>query len=333
MELDLSPAQIRKAKKGLTFQLSPSQIGIGSRFNLHPVNMKKVETALRLGKGVRLTLSEGELGFQEGAGVFKKLKKSANKAINRNLKKAENLAKKHITEKNVAKYALKGYNKLNEELKNRNMDTVHGAILNEGLGYVPFVPQDIKDRAGAYARDVIDKKLEEETRRIGAGFGKTAKRFVKKNLTKKNLSRALDKGNQIARDLGYENDIQTMVAKKVAPRNKSLQNVLKNEANELLGSGVNPYLPTGLISGSGFRPITSGKARVFSDQHNVLRKGQAGFAGKSRMESEKKLINGGSFKHSGGRFKHSGGSFKHSGGHLKGKSRQEAEYDAIYRRR
>lgn len=309
MKLNLTDPQIRKARKGLTFQVAKAQMGSGINYNLHPANIKKIQNAYRQGKGARLTLTGTELGYAEdedemdGAGLFKKIKKSANKSVG----KVNKLAKKHITEKNVAKYSLKGYNRINKELEKKGLDSIHGAILNEGLGYVPFVPQTAKDIASSYAEKAIDKKLDSESRRVGAGFKKSiarpARNLVKKKMTKGNLKKALNKGNQIAKDLGYHNDIQTMVAKKIAPRQKNVQNVLTDEFNAFSGSGVNPYLPTGLIKGSGVKPISSGKKRVFNDQHNILRKGQAGFVGQSRQQAEREAIYGGSFKVLGGSFK------------------------------
>ena len=341
MQLDLTDAQIRKAQRGQTFQVTPAQMGSGIKFNLHPSNIKKLEKAYRLGKGSRLALTNGELGYNEddeieGAGFFKKAGKSFKKATksvkkiakpvtkvvkktaNKTVNKASKLAKKHVTEKNVAKYSLKGYNRLNKELEKQGMDSIHGAILNEGLGYVPFVPQSAKDIASSYAERAIDKKLEQETRRTGAGFKKQfarpVRKLVKKHVTKANINKALNKGNQIARDLGYKHDIQTMAAKKVAPRRRNVQDVLVNETNKYLGSGVkNPYLPTGLLSsGSGlvfgeknYKKLSRGYT-VYDDLQNILRKDQSGFVGQSRMESErdairqKDAIRGGSFTIRGG---------------------------------
>lgn len=308
MQLDLTDAQIRKARNGQTFQVSPAQMGSGMKFNFHPSTIKKLSKAYRLGKGARISLTGGELGYggnseseYEGAGLFKKLKKSVKKTANKAVNNVDKLAKKHITEKNIAKYSLKGYNRLNEELEKQGMQSIHSAILNDGLGYVPFVPQSAKDVASSYAEKAIDKKLAQETKRTGAGFrdsvARPVRKLVKKHVTKQNVNNLLNKGNQIARDLGYKHDIQTMVAKKVAPRRKNLQNVLVNETNQFLGSGVkNPYLPTGLLSGSGVKKIRSGKYGIYDDNANVLRKDQSGFIGLSRAESESRAIRGGSFK-------------------------------------
>jgi len=275
MKLNLSEAQIRKALKGQPVQVSNAQMGSGMNFNFHPSNLKKLAKAHRLGKGVRLSLTGGELGDMEGGNIFKSInktvnkgaksvgrtiKKEAKKTINRGLKdvekgatnyinmadkkarkyvnkginEAEKNAKKYITEKNAKKYALKGYNALNKQLEKQGMDSIHGAILNEGLGYVPFVPQSAKDIASNYAEKKIDRAISKQSEKYGAGFG-------------------FSKGGRLA----------------------------------------NPYLPTGMM-GSGVKKITSSGKKVFDDQHNVLRHGQAGFRGLSTQQAE--LLTGGSFR-------------------------------------
>jgi hypothetical protein len=249
---------------GHPIQIKHEQMGSGKSFNFHPSNLKKLVNAHRLGKGTRLTLTDGEVGGIEGGNIFKSARKAVNKgvkkassavnkaskAVNKGINEIDKNAKKYVTEKNIGKYALKGYNALNNQLEKQGMPSIHGAIMNEGLGAIPFVPQSVKDVASHYAEKKIDRALTKESERIGAG---------------------------------------------------------------MRGRGVNPYLPKGMtgsgmrgpkgMTGSGMRgsgmrgsSVSSGAKsgqKVFSDQHNVLRPGQAGFAGLSAAQSEK--LTGGSF--------------------------------------
>jgi hypothetical protein len=72
------------------------------------------------------------------------------------------------------------------------------------------------------------------------------------------------------------------------------------------GGSVNPYLPTGLMGGSGVssqRKMRGGSTKVYDDHRNILRPNQAGFSGLSRQESERNTITGGSFRVRGGGFR------------------------------
>jgi hypothetical protein len=335
MNLDLSRAQLLKARKGLPFQLKHEQIGSGMGFNLHPTNVRKVHKAYQLGKGVRLELSPSELDDDDdddddeidGAGFFKKMKKSAKKAtksvkktvkktVNKGVNKADKLAKKHVTEKNLAKYSLRGYNKLNEELAKQGMDSIHGAILNEGLGYVPFVPQGVKDVAGHYAEKEIDRQLDKQTKKTGAGFKKSlarpARNLIKKHVTKKNVRAVLNKGNKIGKELNGMNDtIQATAAKKIT-KNKKAQKILADEFNTFVGSGVNPYLPTGLVNGGSVkRKIrASSGVETYADQDDQLRANQSGFRGMSMAESELMSVKRASKSMKGSGFRAVGGGFR-----------------------
>jgi hypothetical protein len=294
MKLNLTEAQIKKALKGMPVQVKYAQMGSGMNFNFHPSNLKKLAKAHRLGKGVRISLTGGELGDMEGGNMFKSIsrtvnkgaksvgrsiKNEANKTINRGLhdiekgatkyinkadrearkyvnkgiNEVEKNAKKYVTEKNIGKYALKGYNALNNQLEKQGLSSIHGAILNEGLGAIPFVPQSAKDVAAHYAEKKIDRALSKESAKYGAGM-----------------------------------------------RGRGLRMTPAYATAWHRGGSVNPYLPTGML-GSGVKEITTSGKKVFSDQHNVLRKGQSGFKGLSAQQSE--LLTGGNFNLStGGNF-------------------------------
>ena len=181
-------------------------------------------------------------------------------------------------------------------MEKQGMDSIHGAILNEGLGYVPFVPQGVKDVAGHYAEREIDKQLEKQTEKHGAGFKKSiarpARKLIKKHVTKKNIKSALQKGKKIGKELGMKDTIESTAVKNIT-KNKKVQKVLKDEFNTLIGAGVNPYLPTGLITGAGVKGLkvrAPRRTKVYEDQHNVLRPDQSGFKGISVAESELRSV-------------------------------------------
>jgi hypothetical protein len=275
------------------------QMGSGMKFNLHPSNLKKLARAARLAKGVRLSLTGGELEDMEGGNIFKSVKKAVNKGaksvgksiqkeanrgikdiekgatkyvneadkqarkyVNKGINEVEKNAKKYVTEKNIGKYALKGYNALNNELEKQGMPSIHGAILNEGLGYVPFVPQSVKDVASNYAEKRIDRAISKESERYGAGM----------------IGRGVNPYLPSGMNGGAFNSA-------VAAQQKRASNAIHAQRAAMRGSGVK-----------------SGQ-KVFSDQHNVLRPGQAGFSGLSAAQAEK--LTGGSFTINASR----GGSF------------------------
>jgi vacuolar-type H+-ATPase subunit H len=111
---------------------------------MHPSNLKKLAKAHRLGKGARLSLMGNELGDMDGGNIFKSAKKAINKGVkkaskavnkgvkdiekgankyinqadkyvNKGINEIDKNAKKYVTEKNIGKYALKGYNAINND--------------------------------------------------------------------------------------------------------------------------------------------------------------------------------------------------------------------------
>ena len=257
MKLNLTQAQLKKASKNLPFQVKHAQLGSGMDFNLHPMNIKKVMKAYNGNKGVRLTLSGGELEM-DGGSIFGSIGKSISKTF-APVKKAvapvkkvlkpvgktiTKTAKKYITEDNAKKYGLKGYNMANKELEKQGMQSIHGAVLENGLGYVPFVPQSVKSVGAHYAEKYIDRELAKESKRVGAGFK-----------SKYNAS--------------------------VRPYS--------------VGRGVNPYIPTGLISKTGGSIDMSSNKKTYSDLNSYLRPNQAGFKATSVQSADKMTTKGGSF--------------------------------------
>ena len=94
----------------------------------------------------------------------------AKKNIKKGVKVVSQSAKKYVTPKNIEKYSLKGYNAINRELEKQGLESIHGAILENGLGYVPFVPQSVKSVGAHYAEKYIDKALDKRSRQVGAGL-------------------------------------------------------------------------------------------------------------------------------------------------------------------
>jgi hypothetical protein len=67
VKLRLSKAQMQKAMRGQTVQIKHEDIGVGHDFELHPMTVKKIMTAHKKGKGVRIILSQEEI---EGSGIL-----------------------------------------------------------------------------------------------------------------------------------------------------------------------------------------------------------------------------------------------------------------------
>lgn len=289
MKVDLSAKQMKSLSKGKSVQLKASQIGSGLDLNLHPMIKKKLAKAHSAGKGMRLTLSGGEIDEISGG------KLSLNKVLKKvGIKKAVN---KNVTEKNVKKIALKTYNKVNKELEKQGMPSIHGAILNEGLGYVPFVPQTVKTIAAHHANKYIDKTLDKESQKVGAGIAKTINRGLKrlgvkkdvqnamKHVTKKNVQKALNYTNKTLNKNGLDN-VEDIILDRM-PTDKRLKGVAKDVMSDALSGGrlANPYLPTSYMTSSkGKLPMSGGSAKVFDDHRNILRPNQAGFKAPASFE-------------------------------------------------
>jgi hypothetical protein len=222
MKLNLTDKQRKSLMSGKSVQLKHGQIGSGVDMNLHPMIQKKLAKAHMAGKGMRLSLSGGEIDMNGG-------KLSLNKALKKvGIKKAVN---QNLTQKNVAKYALRGYNDINKQLEKQGMPSIHQAVLNEGLNYVPFVPSSVKDVASHYATKYADRALAKESQKVGAGVAKTFNRQLKKlgikrdvqklakQVTKKNVRKALDYSNNVLTNNGYDN-IEDMALDKMTKNRK-----------------------------------------------------------------------------------------------------------------
>lgn len=78
VKLNLSHAQIRKAKAGLPIQLKHSDIGVGHGIHVHPETHKKLVAAHKARKGARIHLTHHELA---GAGFLDVLKSVASPVL------------------------------------------------------------------------------------------------------------------------------------------------------------------------------------------------------------------------------------------------------------
>ena len=80
--LSLSPAQMTKIKKGMPIQISHGSMGNGDIVvSLHPENAKKMMSAFKRGKGLRIQMDEDEVRASGLLGSLKKLGKKVEKGV------------------------------------------------------------------------------------------------------------------------------------------------------------------------------------------------------------------------------------------------------------
>ena len=82
IQLSISPAQLSKIRKGLPIQISHGSMGNGDVVvSLHPEKAKKLASAYKRGKGLRIQMDEDEVRASGLLGSLKKLGKKAEKSI------------------------------------------------------------------------------------------------------------------------------------------------------------------------------------------------------------------------------------------------------------
>jgi len=82
VELSISPAQLSKIKRGLPIQISHGSMGNGDVVvSLHPENAKKMMSAFKRGKGLRIQMDEDEVRASGLLGSLKKLGKKVEKSV------------------------------------------------------------------------------------------------------------------------------------------------------------------------------------------------------------------------------------------------------------
>ena len=82
VQLSISPAQMKKIRKGLPIQIKHESMGNGDIVvSLHPENAKKMMSAFKRGKGLRIQMDEDEVRASGLLDGLKKLGKKAEKSI------------------------------------------------------------------------------------------------------------------------------------------------------------------------------------------------------------------------------------------------------------
>jgi len=82
VELSISPTQLSKIKRGLPIQISHGSMGNGDVVvSLHPENAKKMMSAFKRGKGLRIQMDEDEVRASGLLGSLKKLGKKVEKGV------------------------------------------------------------------------------------------------------------------------------------------------------------------------------------------------------------------------------------------------------------
>jgi hypothetical protein len=82
IQLSISPAQMTKIRKGMPIQISHGSMGNGDVVvSLHPQNAKKMMSAFKRGKGLRIQMDEDEVRASGIFGSLKKLGKKVEKGV------------------------------------------------------------------------------------------------------------------------------------------------------------------------------------------------------------------------------------------------------------
>ncbi len=82
IQLSISPAQMSKIRRGMPIQISHGSMGNGDVVvSLHPENAKKMMSAFKRGKGLRIQMNEDEVRASGIFGSLKKLGKKVEKGV------------------------------------------------------------------------------------------------------------------------------------------------------------------------------------------------------------------------------------------------------------
>ena len=82
VQIHISPAQLSKIKKGMPIQIKHGSMGNGDMvIALHPENAKKMASAFKRGKGLRIQMDEDEVRASGLLDGIKRLGKKAEKGI------------------------------------------------------------------------------------------------------------------------------------------------------------------------------------------------------------------------------------------------------------
>jgi len=105
IQISISPAQLSKIRRGLPIQISHGSIGNGDMvIAVHPENAKKMMSAFKRGKGLRIKMDENEVRASGLLDGIKRLGKKVEKGVVDVGNKVAKPAKKFIS-KNPKTYS------------------------------------------------------------------------------------------------------------------------------------------------------------------------------------------------------------------------------------
>jgi hypothetical protein len=81
IQLSISPAQLSKIRKGLPIQISHGSMGNGVVVSLRPEKAKKMVSAYKRGKGLRIQMDEDEVRASGLLDGIKKIGKKLRKVL------------------------------------------------------------------------------------------------------------------------------------------------------------------------------------------------------------------------------------------------------------
>ena len=82
IQISISPAQLSKIRRGLPIQLKHDSMGSGDLvIAVHPENAKKMMSAYKRGKGLRITMDENEVRASGLLDGIKRLGKKVEKGV------------------------------------------------------------------------------------------------------------------------------------------------------------------------------------------------------------------------------------------------------------
>ena len=82
VQIRISPAQLSKIRKGLPIQLTHDSLGSGDMvIAVHPENAKKMMSAFKRGKGLRIQMDEDEVRASGLLDGIKRLGKKVEKGV------------------------------------------------------------------------------------------------------------------------------------------------------------------------------------------------------------------------------------------------------------
>ena len=171
IQLSISPAQMTKIRKGMPIQIKHESMGNGDVVvSLHPENAKKMMSAFKRGKGLRITMDEDEVRASGLLGSLKKLGKKVEKGV-------VDVGNK------VAKPTKKIISKIPKPIRDVLKDEAQGLIDTTGTTLGMLVGQatgdeELGDMINQGISDVGDELLSGERLSLGSKILPIAKKSV-----------------------------------------------------------------------------------------------------------------------------------------------------------